>query len=86
MTKTYVPGKYGAAGTHSHVCEVTYTIKDEGQPWERMVITSARPLCDGVRRGDKRAHSLQMKAELTTKTVTCEKCREFGIVKKEETA
>lgn len=81
MTKVLVPGKYGAAGSHMHVCEVDYSIKDEGQPWQRMVIHSARPLCNHIRRGGVQAHTLQMKSALTTKTITCQNCREFGCVK-----
>jgi hypothetical protein len=82
--EAYVVGRYGFAGSHTHLCHVMFRVEDAGQPWERLKFLSARPLCSGNRRGDKDAHSLQLTAELNEKTITCEKCREFGMVEKAE--
>ena len=79
IEQAYVVGKWGAAGTHSHLIKIEFTIQDEGQPWERMKILHSAPCCVPSA-GVHKAHSLSMTAEVNEKTVTCEKCREFRLV------
>lgn len=76
---TVVPGKYGAAGMHSHLCKVTYRIENAGMPWQRtLIIGRPYPLCSCNYGAQPTAHSLRIGTPVTRETVTCEKCREFA--------
>ncbi len=79
----YVIGRYGFSGSHSHLVEVTFRVEDADKPWAKRKVISARPMCAGITRGDKHAHSLNWTAPVNTKTITCEKCREFRCVEPE---
>lgn len=74
------PASYGASGRKRHVASVRYYIENEGKPWARKVVVSARPVCNRYS-GFARCHSIDWDHPINIFTkehmehITCEVCK-----------
>lgn len=71
LMQGFAVGRYGAAGTHSHLIQVNFTEGEDGRK-----VYGANPLCNS-RLGQFGANAVQWDAPMNETTVTCKQCRKF---------
>lgn len=71
LMQGFAVGRYGAAGSHSHLIEVKFTEDEDSRK-----VYSANPLCNS-RLGQFGGHGVQWDAPMNEKTVTCAQCRKY---------